>query len=84
MGEAGELWLSGSVVMKGYFRRPEENGKVFVWDGERLWLRTGDLAYRDEGGRYHIVGRRKEMFISGGENVYPVEVERVLYDHPAV
>lgn len=84
VGEAGELWLSGSVVMKGYFRRPEENGKVFVWDGERLWLRTGDLAYRDEGGRYHIVGRRKEMFISGGENVYPVEVERVLYDHPAV
>lgn len=84
VGEAGELWLSGSVVMKGYFRRPEENERVFVWDGERLWLRTGDLAYRDEGGRYHIVGRRKEMFISGGENVYPVEVERVLYDHPAV
>ncbi|AEG33124.1 o-succinylbenzoate--CoA ligase [Thermus thermophilus SG0.5JP17-16] len=84
VGEAGELWLSGSVVMKGYFRRPEENGKVFVWDGERLWLRTGDLAYRDEGGRFYVVGRRKEMFISGGENVYPVEVERVLYDHPAV
>lgn len=84
VGEAGELWLSGSVVMKGYFRRPEENEKVFVWDGERLWLRTGDLAYRDEGGRFYIVGRRKEMFISGGENVYPVEVERVLYDHPAV
>ncbi|BDG23558.1 class I adenylate-forming enzyme family protein [Thermus thermophilus] len=84
VGEAGELWLSGSVVMKGYFRRPEENEKVFVWDGERLWLRTGDLAYRDEGGRFYVVGRRKEMFISGGENVYPVEVERVLYDHPAV
>lgn len=84
VGEAGELWLSGGVVMKGYFRRPEENEKVFVWDGERLWLRTGDLAYRDEGGRFYIVGRRKEMFISGGENVYPVEVERVLYDHPAV
>ena len=83
-GEAGELWLSGSVVMKGYFRRPEENEKVFVWDGERLWLRTGDLAHRDEGGRFYIVGRRKEMFISGGENVYPVEVERALYDHPAV
>ncbi|BCZ86583.1 long-chain-fatty-acid--CoA ligase [Thermus thermophilus] len=84
VGEAGELWLSGGVVMKGYFRRPEENERVFVWDGERLWLRTGDLAYRDEGGRFYIVGRRKEMFISGGENVYPVEVERVLYDHPAV
>ncbi|ALJ90777.1 class I adenylate-forming enzyme family protein [Thermus aquaticus] len=84
LGEAGELWLSGGVVMKGYFRRPEENEKVFAWDGERLWLKTGDLAYRDEGGRFYIVGRRKEMFISGGENVYPVEVERVLYDHPAV
>uniref|UniRef100_A0A7C2G426 Long-chain fatty acid--CoA ligase n=1 Tax=Thermus islandicus TaxID=540988 RepID=A0A7C2G426_9DEIN len=84
VGEAGELWLSGSAVMKGYFRRPEENEKVFAWDGERLWLKTGDLAYRDEGGRFYIVGRRKEMFISGGENVYPVEVERALYDHPAV
>ena len=84
LGEAGELWLSGGVVMKGYFRRPEENEKVFAWDGERLWLKTGDLAYRDEGGRFYIVGRRKEMFISGGENVYPVEVERALYDHPAV
>ncbi|GAB5602532.1 long-chain fatty acid--CoA ligase [Thermus sp. FJN-A] len=83
-GEAGELWLSGSAVMKGYFRRPEENEKVFVWDGERLWLRTGDLAYRDGEGRYFIVGRKKEMFISGGENVYPVEVEQALYDHPAV
>jgi fatty-acyl-CoA synthase len=84
VGEAGELWLSGGVVMKGYFRRPEENEKVFAWDGELLWLKTGDLAYRDEGGRFYIVGRRKEMFISGGENVYPVEVERALYDHPAV
>jgi fatty-acyl-CoA synthase len=52
--------------MKGYFRRPEENEKVFAWDGERLWLKTGDLAYRDEGGRFYIVGRRKEMFISAG------------------
>ncbi|MDM7324899.1 MAG: long-chain fatty acid--CoA ligase [Thermus sp.] len=84
VGEAGELWLSGSVVMKGYFRRPEENAKVFVYDGERLWLRTGDLAFQDEGGRFYIAGRRKEMFISGGENVYPAEVERALYDHPAV
>ncbi|WP_135255698.1 class I adenylate-forming enzyme family protein [Thermus caldilimi] len=83
-GETGELWLSGSAVMKGYFRRPEENAKVFAYDGERLWLRTGDLAFQDEGGRFYIVGRRKEMFISGGENVYPVEVERALYDHPAV
>ncbi|GAA6740539.1 long-chain fatty acid--CoA ligase [Thermus oshimai] len=84
VGEAGELWLSGGVVMKGYYNRPEENAKVFAFDGARLWLKTGDLAFRDEGGRYYIAGRKKEMFISGGENVYPVEVERALYDHPAV
>lgn len=83
-GEAGELWLSGGVVMKGYHNRPEENAKAFAFDGARLWLKTGDLAFRDEAGRYYIAGRKKEMFISGGENVYPVEVERVLYDHPAV
>jgi fatty-acyl-CoA synthase len=82
--EVGELWLAGPVVMKGYFERPDETARSLVdWDG-RTWLRTGDLAQRDAEGRYHIVGRAKEMFISGGENVFPVEVERALYDHPAV
>ncbi len=83
-GEVGELWLAGEVVMAGYFERPEEDQKVFVEEGGKRWLKTGDLAYRDEGGRYYIVGRRKEMFISGGENVYPVEIEHLLHDHPAV
>ncbi len=83
-GEVGELWLSGPVVMRGYFARPAETQAVFVKAQGRRWLRTGDLAFRDAAGRYYIVGRSKEMFISGGENVYPVEVERVLYDHPAV
>ena len=80
----GELWLSGPVVMSGYFERPAETAKALVVHQGRTWLRTGDLAQRDAAGRYYIVGRAKEMFISGGENVYPIEVERVLYDHPAV
>lgn len=84
-GEVGELLLSGPVVMSGYLDRPAETAAVFQTDPSgRLWLRTGDLARRDEAGRYYIVGRSKEMFISGGENVYPAEVERALHDHPAV
>lgn len=82
--EVGELWLAGPVVMRGYFERPDETARSLVVSEGRTWLRTGDLARRDQGGRYHVVGRAKEMFISGGENVFPVEVERVLYDHPAV
>lgn len=80
----GELWLSGPTVMSGYFARPEDSAKVLVEHQGQTWLRTGDLAQRDEAGRYFIVGRSKEMFISGGENVYPIEVERALYDHPLV
>jgi len=82
--EEGELWLSGPVVMSGYFERPAETAQALVVHNGRTWLRTGDLARRDAEGRYYIVGRAKEMFISGGENVYPIEVERALYDHPAV
>ncbi|MER3461880.1 MAG: acyl--CoA ligase, partial [Armatimonadota bacterium] len=80
----GELWLSGPTVMSGYFERPEDTAKSLVQREGRTWLKTGDLARRDADGRYFIVGRAKEMFISGGENVYPVELERALYDHPAV
>lgn len=82
--EEGELWLSGPVVMSGYFERPTDTAKALVVHEGRTWLRTGDLARRDAEGRYYIVGRAKEMFISGGENVYPIEVEQALYDHPAV
>ncbi|GEM83538.1 MAG: long-chain-fatty-acid--CoA ligase [Meiothermus sp.] len=80
----GELWLSGPVVMLGYFHRPTDTAEALIEHEGRIWLRTGDLAERDEQGRYFIVGRAKEMFISGGENVYPIEIERALYDHPAV
>ncbi len=80
VGEVGELTLAGPHVFKGYYDRPDETAEVLK-DG---WLWTGDLAAVDEEGYFTIVGRRKEMFVSGGENVYPSEVEAAIYDHPAV
>jgi fatty-acyl-CoA synthase len=80
-GEVGELLFRGPGVTPGYWRDPIATAAAFTDDG---WLRSGDLARRDEDGLYHVVGRRKEMFISGGENVYPVEIEAVLAAHPAV
>lgn len=79
-GEVGELWLRGPHVFSGYRGRPEETAKV-LQDG---WLRTGDLVRCDEDGCYWIVGRAKDLIISGGENIYPAEIEGVLADHPAV
>jgi fatty-acyl-CoA synthase len=79
-GELGELWLQGRNLTCGYWRRPEETSALFC-EG---WLRTGDVVRCDEDGFYWIVDRRKDMFISGGENVYPAEIEAALADHPAV
>jgi fatty-acyl-CoA synthase len=79
-GEIGELTLQGPHVFLGYFERPDETAAA-LRDG---WLWTGDLARRDREGDVTIVGRRKDMFISGGENVYPIEVESACYDHPDV
>jgi fatty-acyl-CoA synthase len=76
----GELLIRGPHVCGGYWKRPAETAKVIA-DG---WLRTGDLARRDEDGFYSIVGRSKDLIISGGENIYPAEVECVLAAHPAV
>lgn len=73
-GEVGELTLSGAVVCAGYFRRPSETAEALRGG----WLWTGDLARQDADGLFYICGRRKEMFISGGENVYPAEVEAAL------
>jgi fatty-acyl-CoA synthase len=78
--EVGELWLAGPHVFAGYWRNEQATAAAVV-DG---WLRTGDLARRDAEGFYYIVDRKKDMFISGGENVYPVEIEAVLYQHPKV
>lgn len=79
--EAGELLLRGPQMFAGYFDAPDRTADVIDADG---WLHTGDLASRDADGAYRICGRRKEMFISGGENVYPGEVEAVLIGHHAV
>lgn len=79
-GEVGELHVRGPHVCAGYWGRPEETARAIV-DG---WLHTGDLAMRDADGCYTIVGRSKEVIISGGENIYPAEVESVLCAHPAV
>jgi fatty-acyl-CoA synthase len=78
--EVGELLIRGPHVCAGYWNNPEATAEAFK-DG---WLHTGDLAKRDAEGYYYIVGRIKDMFISGGENVYPAEIESVLYAHPAV
>jgi long-chain acyl-CoA synthetase len=79
-GEAGELIVKGPQVMKGYWKKPEET-KLALRDG---WLYTGDIATMDEEGYFYIVGRKKEMIIAGGYNIYPVEIEEVLYQHPGV
>lgn len=80
-GEVGELLFRGPGVTPGYWRNPAATAAAISGEG---WLRTGDLARRDEDGLYYVIGRKKEMFISGGENVYPVEVESVLTAYPAV
>ena len=79
-GITGEILVRGPIVMLGYWQRPVET-KESQLDG---WHRTGDLAFMDEDGFVTLVGRRKELYISGGENVYPAEVENVLLQHPNV
>jgi long-chain acyl-CoA synthetase len=76
----GEIWIKGPNVMKGYYKRPEVTAETLK-DG---WFATGDIAYWDEDGYYFIVDRKKDMIIRGGFNVYPREIEEVLYAHPAV
>jgi fatty-acyl-CoA synthase len=80
-GEAGELWFAGLGVTPGYFQNPRATAETLV-DGS--WLASGDLARQDEEGYYYVVGRLKDMYISGGENVYPAEVENQLAGHPDV
>lgn len=79
-GEIGEIAIKGPQVMKGYWNREEETKQSFQ-DG---WFLTGDMGYMDEEGYFYIVDRKKDMIIAGGFNIYPREVEEVLYEHPAV
>jgi fatty-acyl-CoA synthase len=80
-GEVGELVLKGPSMCSGYFEDEAATREAIDADG---WLHTGDLARRDADGFYFIAGRKKDMFISGGENIYPLELETALYEHPAV
>lgn len=80
IGEAGELEVRGPQIMQGYWRRPEETADVFH-DG---WLRTGDVAWMDEEGWFYLVDRKKDLIITAGENIYPREIEEVLFEHPQI
>ena len=80
-GEVGEIAIRGHNVMKGYWNKPEATAEVATADG---WFRTGDMGRVDEDGYYFIVDRKKDLIIRGGYNVYPREIEEVLYEHPAV
>ncbi|MFI5038736.1 MAG: long-chain fatty acid--CoA ligase [Solirubrobacterales bacterium] len=79
-GEVGEILIRGHNVMKGYWNKPDATGETLI-DG---WLHTGDMAKIDEDGYFFIVDRKKDLIIRGGYNVYPREIEEVLYEHPAV
>ncbi|MFY9668592.1 MAG: AMP-binding protein, partial [Trebonia sp.] len=79
-GEVGEIVIRGPNVMKGYWQRPEATAEA-ISDG---WFHTGDLARIDSDGYFYIVDRKKDLVIRGGYNVYPREIEEVLYEHPAV
>jgi long-chain acyl-CoA synthetase len=81
VGEVGEIAIRGHNVMKGYWQKPEATAAVLDEDG---WFRTGDMGRVDEDGFYFIVDRKKDLIIRGGFNIYPREVEEVLYEHPDV
>jgi long-chain acyl-CoA synthetase len=80
-GEVGEIVIRGHNIMKGYWNRDDANKEAITEDG---WFRTGDMAKVDEDGYFFIVDRKKDLIIRGGYNVYPREIEEVLYEHPAI
>ena len=79
-GEVGEIWISSPAVMSCYWNDPEETAKVF----DQQWLKTGDLAYQTPEGYFILAGRTSEMYIRGGYNVYPLEVEGIFSEHPSI
>ena len=79
-GHIGEIVLRGENVMKGYFKNPEATQQAF----RNGWFHTGDVGYQDEDGFFYVVDRKSDMIIRGGENIYPREIDEVLYQHPAV
>jgi fatty-acyl-CoA synthase len=79
-GEEGEILLRGPHICAGYWQKPEDTAKAFTRD----WFKTGDFGRIDPDGHFAIVGRLKDMIISGGANIYPAEIERAVETHPAV
>jgi long-chain acyl-CoA synthetase len=80
-GDVGEVWLRSGSIMSGYWRNPEATEEVLVADG---WLRTGDAGFLDANGYLFLHDRVKDMIVSGGENIYPADVERMLERHPGI
>jgi Acyl-CoA synthetases (AMP-forming)/AMP-acid ligases II len=79
-GDLGEIVLRGENILKGYYRNPEATAQAF----RNGWFHTGDIGYRDADGFYFIVDRKSDMIIRGGENIYPREIDEVLYQHPEI
>jgi long-chain acyl-CoA synthetase len=79
-GELGEIVMRGENILKGYYRNEEATATAF----RNGWFHTGDIGYRDQDGFFYIVDRKSDMIIRGGENIYPREIDEVLYQHPAV
>ena len=79
-GCLGEIVLRGENILKGYYKNPEATKNAF----RNGWFHTGDVGYRDQDGFYYIVDRKSDMIIRGGENIYPREIDEVLYQHPSV
>jgi long-chain acyl-CoA synthetase len=80
-GSVGEIWVRSGMVMRGYWNKPDATAQTIMPGG---WLRTGDAAYQDAEGYVYLFDRFKDMIISGGENIYPAEVENALSGHPAI
>ncbi len=80
VGALGEIVLRGDNILKGYYKNPDATAAAF----RNGWFHTGDIGYRDADGFYFIVDRKSDMIIRGGENIYPREIDEVLYQHPAV
>ncbi len=81
VGTAGELWVRTDQLMAGYWQKPDATASAITADG---WLRSGDGGHVDADGYFYVTDRIKDMIISGGENIYPAEIERVLAEHPTV
>jgi long-chain acyl-CoA synthetase len=86
VGEIGEIIIKGPQVMKGYWNLPTETANALRVgpDGQPGWFYSGDIGYMDEDGYFHIADRKKDMIIAGGYNIYPADVEAVLFEHPKV